>query len=226
MRSKQETLVSTVLIASMVAIAGSVLFRTFRAPVSVAREVARPTTPELIPYWTEARRAGLLMGGDSAAPVVILTLTDFECPICKGIHEVLKELLHTFPRDVQLQYAAYPLEYHRFAWPASRAAECAADVGAFAEWASAIFAKQDSLGLRTWAAYARDAGVTDTLAMQACAIDPRPSEWIERGRALGARLELQGVPLVMVNGWRFHHTPSKQELETAVRSLLAGKTPG
>lgn len=62
MRSKQETLVSTVLIASMVAIAGSVLFRTFRAPVSVAREVARPTTPELIPYWTEARRAGLLMG--------------------------------------------------------------------------------------------------------------------------------------------------------------------
>lgn len=56
----------------------------------------------------------------------------------------------------------------RFALPAARGSECAANPGRFAEYVTAVFRKQDSLGLRTWGAFAEDAGVPDARASDEC----------------------------------------------------------
>ena len=57
----------------------------------------------------------------------------------------------------------YPLPTHRFAEPAALAAECAGEQGRFAEFVGAVYAGQDSLGLKPWWEYARIATVQDSL---------------------------------------------------------------
>jgi len=53
--------------------------------------------------------------------------------------------------------------------------------------------------------------------------DPIPS--VEEGKALGAKLDVQGTPTIIVNGWKLAHPPSPEQLDQMVQRILAGKQP-
>jgi hypothetical protein len=71
-----------------------------------------------------------------------------------------------YPKDVGLFFVHFPLPMHRFARPAARATECAGLQGKFGQMVDAVYNKQDSLGLKSWSDYGRDAGVADTVAFR------------------------------------------------------------
>jgi protein-disulfide isomerase len=88
-----------------------------------------------------------------------------------------------------------------------------------------VYNGQDSLGLKSWGTYAKEAGLADTAAISKCATDPSPVSRIEAGVALGHKLRITGTPTVLVNGWRFHYPPTEEELKNVIDRIAKGRVP-
>jgi protein-disulfide isomerase len=157
----------------------------------------------------------------------IIEFADLECPYCARYQATLDSVASRYPKDVQIVYIGFPLDFHRFALPAARAAECAAEHGQVSAWMRAVYSKQDSLGIKSWASFARDAGIIDTLMIHRCAVDPAAVKRIVEGRDFGKRINVTGTPTVMVNGWVYLYSaaPRAGKLSALIDTLLAGKKP-
>ena len=84
--------------------------------------------------------------GDSAAPLWVIDVSDFQCPYCaewqRNTHEALRaEYVRT--GKVKLAFVNFPLEQHKHAMPAARAAMCAGVQGRFWPVHDAIFETQE-----------------------------------------------------------------------------------
>jgi hypothetical protein len=73
----------------------------------------------------------------------------------------------------------------------------------------ALFAKQDSFGLRPWLAYAKDARLDDSSRFQNCMSARNTADRVDSGLALGARYHVHSTPTVIINGWRCAHPPTE-----------------
>lgn len=109
--------------------------------------------------------------GDSAAPVWLLVVSDFQCPFCKTWHDdtygtLVREYVQ--PGKVRLAYLNLPLRSHQHAVPTAEAAMCAGVQGRFWAMHDAIFATQ-----RRWSALPDVSATMDTLAQGiGVAMDP------------------------------------------------------
>lgn len=84
--------------------------------------------------------------GDSAAPVWIVEISDFQCPFCKQFHDstypaLVREFIR--PGVVRMAYVNLPLGMHPHAVPAAEAAMCAAAQDKFWPMHDAIFTSQE-----------------------------------------------------------------------------------
>lgn len=198
--------------------------------VRIARPVQSNTAylgsddgPELIAVedW------GLLVGsghrfGPVAAPVVIVEFGDFECPACRQFHQhALRMIRDSFADSVALVYRHWPLEYHRFALPAAQAFECAAMQGKGETMHDLLYEKQDSLGLKPFSSFARDAGVERMDEWEACNAGDIEFPQIQDDAQLIRKIGGRGTPTLIVNGSRFAHVPDAARLLEVVDSLLA-----
>lgn len=163
---------------------------------------------------------------DSTAPLRIYEVVDFECPVCGHFaREVLPSLLEKYAGRISVGYVHFPLPNHRFALPAARVAECASEQIGFAPIAKELFARQDSLGLKSWSSYAHDAGVRDTLRFLACTRETTPPAKVLSGLRLGREAEIRGTPTLFVGGWRVNGAVSLEEMAALVDSVSAGRAP-
>lgn len=78
--------------------------------------------------------------GAAKAAVTIVEFSDFECGFCRDVQLALKQIVERYGRDVRLIFKHLPLEGHRNALPAARAAYCAAEQDRFWEFHDAVFA--------------------------------------------------------------------------------------
>src|SRR5258708_1306014 len=108
---------------------------------------------------------------------------------------------------------------HRFALPAARVAECGDEQGRFEAMHDQLFEGQDQFGLKPLGDYAAAAGVPDLAAFDACIKNPDPIPRVEDGKALGGKLDIQGAPTVIINGWKLGRPPTEQELEEAIKAI-------
>lgn len=217
MRSKLETSLTVVLVLAAVAVASSAVRNAFFAGPADTRK-----KPVYVDRWREALPLGRYVGGQAGAPTKIVAFVDFECPGCAVFHQVLERVVAE-RRDVEALYVHYPLDYHRFALPAARAGECAADLGSFDVWASAVFRKRDSIGLKSWGSFAQEAGILDTARIAACAGSAASVAAIDRGMAFAGEIRLDATPTVIVNGWRLPGTPTKPQLDSVLVALASGE---
>lgn len=176
--------------------------------------------PTAFAAWKDAYPVGIRVG-DSTARVTIVVFDDLECPGCRTFHRTVRRVLKEHPQDVSVVFVHFPLTSHRFALPAARAAECANQRGRFASFIDVVFAKQDSLGIKSWGSYAQEAGVRDTAVVSACARGADAVDRIEAGRALGMRWEIQSTPTVIINGQRYSTQPSGGEVDSLIKRALS-----
>jgi protein-disulfide isomerase len=175
--------------------------------------------------WTKMLSTGIQVG-NADAPIKVVEFVDLECPVCRAVHQTtLHEVKQKYGARVSISYVHFPLQIHRFARIAAQAAECADRQHRFADFIDVAFAKQDSLGLKTWSSYGRDAGVPDTARFTRCISEQVVAARIESGTALARREKVRGTPTILVNGWRFPLVPSSDELTTVIDDLLAGRRP-
>ena len=212
-----ERLLSTVLTACAVVIAASVAYRAMRPQ----RQVAASRNPTFVADWRKLKALGHPLGeATSASNADLLVIADLECPACRIFHSTVRDVLRERP-DLTVHYIAFPLTIHAHAAVAARLAECAAQVGGLMGWVEAVYAKQDSLGRKSWGTFALDAGLADTSSIVECANSDGTTWRVDSSRALAERIGLTGTPTVLINGWRLANVPPKRELLAIIDSVVA-----
>lgn len=146
--------------------------------------------------------------GEAKAPVTIVEFSDFECPVCRNLHDVLRGLLPKYAGQVRVIFKDFPLdEIHPWARTAALAGRCAYKQDAQSFWKvyDLVYDHQDVISAENaWQKmldYGGQAGMNaDTL--KACMAGPEAGPAIDASRANGLLLEVSSTPTVFVNGRR------------------------
>lgn len=178
--------------------------------------------PELVDDW-EALLAGGHHRGSPTAPVTIVTFVDFQCPACRvfalGAERSVRD---RYPRLVRWIVRNLPLQYHRLAYPAAKAAECAGRQDQFETMYNNLFEKQDSLGLKSFREFATESGVDDLQSFDRCMSNDDVDTDIDEDIRVAGMAGARGTPTVIINGLRLGKTPNEDELLLLVGEELHG----
>ena len=150
----------------------------------------------------EAPATGSLNG-----PITVVEFADFECPVCRNLHEALRGLLAKYPQ-VRLVFKDFPLEQvHPWARTAALAGRCAyqQDPKAFWKMYDFLYDNQDLVSAENaWdkmVDYAGRAGL-NTDAFKACMTSPEAASAVDANIANAKLLEVTSTPTLFVNGRR------------------------
>jgi protein-disulfide isomerase len=145
--------------------------------------------------------------GDPKAPVKLVEFSDFECPVCRNLHDVLRGLLPTYPQ-VQIIFKDFPLEQlHPWARTAALAGRCAylQDPKAFWKIYDLIYDGQDLISAENaWTKMNDFAGQVglDPDRFKSCLASPEAAAAIDASQTNGQQLEVSSTPTMFVNGRR------------------------
>ncbi|MEX2177615.1 MAG: thioredoxin domain-containing protein [Gemmatimonadaceae bacterium] len=171
--------------------------------------------------------------GDTAAPVWIVEVSDFQCPYCRMFHEeTYPALQREFIRTgiVRLAFVNLPLQMHRNAQPAAEAAMCASAQGRFWPVQDAIFASQER-----WANIADPAPYFDSLVVAAGVNAAEFRDCIQSGtirrliaadvgRAAG--VDIRSTPTFFVGDERLNGAAPIEAFRAAIQRARAARPPG
>jgi protein-disulfide isomerase len=145
--------------------------------------------------------------GDPNAIVTLVEFSDFECPVCRGLHDVVRGLLPNYPQ-VRVVFKDYPIEsLHPWARTAAIAGRCAysQNPGAFWKMYDAIYDNQDVISPENaWnkmSDFAAQTGL-DPNTFRACMSGPEAGAAVDASRANAQKLDVSSTPTVFVNGRR------------------------
>lgn len=83
------------------------------------------------------------MPEDSDAEIVILEISDYQCPYCKKASQTLREVLKDYNEgDIKIIHKHLPLSFHEFAEAAAIGAECARKQDKFKEMNNSLYDSQ------------------------------------------------------------------------------------
>jgi protein-disulfide isomerase len=137
--------------------------------------------------------------GNPNAPVTLVEFADYECPHCKRVQPVLRQVLEEFGDDVKVAFKNYPLPSHPNARSAAEAAVAAQLQGKFWQYSDKIWANADSLTPAALETFAKDVGLDvgkwrkdfDSEAVKAR---------VQRDRSEGGGLRINMTPTIFLNG--------------------------
>lgn len=168
--------------------------------------------------------------GDPNTPVTLVEYADFECPVCRNLHDVLRTVLPKYAGKVRLVFKDFPIEQlHPWARTAAIAGRCAyqQDPNAFWKMYDMIYGNQAVISPENvWSElldYANRAGL-NVDSFKSCMASPQPAAEIEASRANGQLLEVTSTPTLFVNGRRMVGA-DPQVLEQYINYELAELKP-
>lgn len=145
--------------------------------------------------------------GPDNATVTLVEFSDFECPVCRNLHDALRGLLPNYPQ-VRVVFKDYPLEQiHPWARTAALAGRCAyqQDPKSFWKVYDLIYDNQDLISAENaWSKMTDFASQSDLNAdsFKACMASPEAGAAVNASRANGVLLEVGSTPTIFVNGRR------------------------
>jgi protein-disulfide isomerase len=167
--------------------------------------------------------------GDPKAPVTLVEYSDFECPVCRSLHDVLRGMLPNYPQ-VRVVFKDFPLEsLHPWARTAALAGRCAyqQDPKAFWKVYDAIYDQQEVISAsNAWSKmtdFAAEAGLNPD-GFKACMAGPEAAAAVDASRENGQELDVNSTPTVFVNGRRLIGA-DQHLLEQYIRYELAQQKP-
>jgi protein-disulfide isomerase len=145
--------------------------------------------------------------GSPSAPITVVEFADFECPVCRNLHEALRGLLPKYPQ-VRLVFKDFPLEQvHPWARTGALAGRCAyqQDPKAFWKMYDLLYDNQDLISAENaWdkmTDYAGRAGL-DMDAFKSCMTAPEAASAVDASIANAKLLDVSSTPTLFVNGRR------------------------
>lgn len=210
------------------------------AETSSGRATPAARTPTRTPVRTPADGDALLaradrarIQGDSAAPVWLVEISDFQCPFCKEWHDrtypdVVREYIRT--GVVRMAYVNFPLGQHPHAMTAAEAAMCAAAQDKFWPMHDGIFATQAKWGPLSDAtpvfdSLAQSAGV-NMVAWRGCLRDGTMRRLIDADRGRGLSAGVSSTPTFFVGDEPIAGAAPIEEFRKAIeRARLKATVP-
>ena len=163
--------------------------------------------------------------GDPKASVTVVEYSDFECPVCRSLHDVVRGLLPNYPQ-VKLVFMDFPLEQiHPWARTAALAGRCAYAQNPKAFWTmyDLIYDHQDLIAAgnayEKVTDYASQAGL-NAETFKSCLAGPEAAAAVDASVANGRELEVGSTPTVFVNGRRIVGADART-LENYIKYELA-----
>lgn len=180
------------------------------------RSIAGPlTAPSLeVPHWRELDVGGHVVG-NAASRVHVIVFSDYQCPACRALHDVLERLDPAIASQLSVRWRHFPLSMHAHARGAAAAAICAEKFGVLAGVHAALFRVSYADALPSWVAIARAHGVRDTLQYSECLTADDTMRALEADEADGRRLGLHGTPAILVGSALYGGLPT--DLESILR---------
>ena len=146
---------SRFLIAGLAAAALLACTRTAESATPAAASAALGADSMPVQFDTALLRKADLgrITGTAATTLMVLEISDFQCPYCKVFHDSTYAALRAAYIDngkARMAYVNMPLRIHPNAWPAAEAAMCASAQGKFWQMHDSLFNAQ-----RRWESIAR-----------------------------------------------------------------------
>jgi len=146
--------------------------------------------------------------GDARATVTLVEYSDFECPVCRNLHDALRGMLPNYAGKVRVIFKDFPIEQlHPWARTAAIAGRCAyqQDPKAFWKVYDLIYDNQDIISAaNAWTKmmdYAAQSGL-DADNFKACMASPEAGAAVNASRENGQKLDVSSTPTIFVNGRR------------------------
>ncbi len=145
--------------------------------------------------------------GPENAKVTLIEFADFECPSCRQLDLVLRELLPQHP-EVRLVFKHYPLtDIHPWAMTAAIASQCAYQQSPAAFWKmhDAIFDAQDVISPSNVWDKMLDLATQQGLnpeAYKACVVSPETAAQVKATMEEGHAVTVSATPTTFINGRR------------------------
>jgi protein-disulfide isomerase len=145
--------------------------------------------------------------GPANAPVTLVEFSDFECPVCRALHDALRGMLPNYPQ-LRVVFKDFPLErIHPWARTAALAGRCAFQQNPAAFWKmyDFIYDGQELISAENaWSKmtdFASQSGL-NAEAFKACMASPEAGAAVDASRANGILLEVGSTPTMFVTGRR------------------------
>jgi protein-disulfide isomerase len=168
--------------------------------------------------------------GDPKAPVTLVEYSDFECPVCRHLHDVLRGMLPKYPGKVRVVFKDFPIDQlHPWARTAAIAGRCAyqQDTHAFWKMYDLIYDNQELISAaNAWTKmtdYAAQSGLNGP-SFTACMASPEAAAAVNASRANGEKLEVSSTPTVFINGRRLVGT-DEHLIEQYIKYELTHQKP-
>ena len=171
--------------------------------------------------------------GDPKATVTVVEFSDFECPVCRSLHDVMRGILRNYPQ-VRVVFKDFPIEVlHPWARTAALAGRCAyqQDPAAFWKIYDSIYDHQEIISAENaWmkmTEYAGQAGLNAD-SFRACMASPEAAAAIEASRANAQKLDVNSTPTIFVNGRRLVGADPhllEQYIQYEITRQKSAKTP-
>jgi protein-disulfide isomerase len=172
--------------------------------------------------------------GDPKAAVTLVEYSDFECPVCRNLHDVLRDnILPKYSGKVRVVFKDFPIEQlHPWARTAAIAGRCVyqQDPTAFWKMYDFIYDNQEIISAaNAWTKmldYAAKSGL-EAETFKACMASPEAGEAVNISRANGQLLDVNSTPTVFVNGRRIVGADAhllQQYINYELDQLRSGKT--
>jgi protein-disulfide isomerase len=146
--------------------------------------------------------------GDAKAPVTLVEYSDFECPVCRSLHDVLRGMLESYAGKIRVVFKDFPIEQiHPWARTAALAGRCAyqQDPKVFWKMYDLIYDNQELISAaNAWnkmTDYAGQIGL-NAEAFKSCMASPEAGAAINASHANGQLMEVSSTPTIFVNGRR------------------------
>jgi len=167
--------------------------------------------------------------GPNPAKVVVVVMSDFQCPVCRRITDATHQIPEDFPGDVRVEFWNLALAMHQHAEDAAVAALAAQRQGKFWEMHDLLFANQGALDADAVAGYAQQAGV-DMTRWKKDVADPALRKRVQHEVEVAGTLGARATPAFLVNGklsvgwgsWLAFRHEVEQELAAANAAIAKG----
>jgi len=157
--------------------------------------------------------------GGANPKVILIEFADYECPHCKRLQPVLRQILDEFKGDVRMYFKHYPLPQHVNARLAAEAAVAAQRQGKFWQFQEKLWENQDSLSPAELERFARDVGL-DQAKFRKDLEDPAVKARVQKDRVEGGLLGLSSTPTLYVNGREYTDAKDTESLREWVKEEL------
>lgn len=198
---------------------------TLALVVGLAVVFSQSATTSKVADQTVLNEGAANIQGPAEAKVTIVEFSDLQCPACKAVAPLVKQIAAQYPEDVRVIYRHYPLlEIHPFAELAARASEAAATEGKFWEMHDALFESQELWAKASsadeaqemMATYAQQIGMDKNAFTEKIQSDT-VRDIVARDTALGTQLGVNSTPTLFVNGQKL---TAPQQLPQVVAEII------